>query len=144
MHHKFLFVSAAALSWLFTTACPVIAQGTTAFVYQGQLHDTGTNANGTYTMIFNLYDAVTNGNQVGSVITNNPALINGLFTANLDFGAAFDGTARWLEITVASDILSPRVQVLASPYALYSTTSGNAGSSAYATEAGHAGTAATA
>ncbi len=27
-----------------------VAQGTTAFTYQGQLHDNGTNANGTYTM----------------------------------------------------------------------------------------------
>jgi hypothetical protein len=27
-------------------------QGSTAFTYQGQLHDSGTNANGAYTMIF--------------------------------------------------------------------------------------------
>jgi hypothetical protein len=41
----------------------VAAQGTTAFTYQGQLRDGGTNANGAYTMIFKLYDAVTSGNQ---------------------------------------------------------------------------------
>jgi hypothetical protein len=35
------------------------AQGTTAFTYQGQLHDGGTNANGSYTMMFKLYDAGT-------------------------------------------------------------------------------------
>ena len=33
------------------------AQGTTAFTYQGQLQDGGTNANGAYTMIFKLCDA---------------------------------------------------------------------------------------
>ena len=50
------------------------AQGTTAFTYQGQLRDGGTNANGAYTMIFKLYDASTNGNQIGTTITNNLTL----------------------------------------------------------------------
>src|SRR5438552_17135394 len=81
-------------------AAPLLyAQGTTAFTYQGQLRDGGTNASGTYTMIFKLYDAVTNGIQIGSAVTNSPTLANGLFTLNLDFGAgAFNGAARWLEI----------------------------------------------
>lgn len=100
------------------------AQGTTAFTYQGQLHDGGTNANGTYTMIFKLYDAVTSGNQIGSTITTSPTLANGLFSVNLDFGNAFDGTARWLDITVTNggvaQTLSPRVQLLPTPYALFS------------------------
>src|SRR6266581_3187358 len=64
-----------------------IAQQTTAFTYQGQLRDGGTNANGTYTMIFKLYDAATSGNQIGSAITNSATLANGLFTVDLDFGA---------------------------------------------------------
>ena len=100
------------------------AQGTTAFTYQGQLHDVGTNANGTYTMIFKLYDTVSTGNQIGSGITNTPTLANGLFTVNLDFGAgAFNGSARWLDITVTNggvtQELSPRVQVLPAPYAQF-------------------------
>jgi hypothetical protein len=100
------------------------AQGTTAFTYQGQLRDGGTNANGVYTMIFKLYDAYTNGNQIGAPITNSPGLFNGLFSVNLDFGAgAFNGNARWLGITVTNgpttQTLWPRVQVLPSPYALY-------------------------
>lgn len=106
------------------------AQGTTAFTYQGQLHDSGTNANGNYAMIFALYDAGTNGNQIGSPITTSATLANGLFSVNLDFGAgAFSGTARWLDITVtnggAAQTLSPRVQVLPVPYALYAGTAGN-------------------
>jgi hypothetical protein len=102
----------------------IAAQGTTAFTYQGQLRDYGTNANGAYTMIFKLYDASTNGNQIGAPIANSPNLFNGLFSVNLDFGAvAFNGNARWLGITVTNgattETLWPRVQVLPSPYALF-------------------------
>ena len=102
----------------------VAAQGTTAFTYQGQLRDGGTNANGAYTMIFKLYDASTNGNQIGVAVTNNPNLFNGLFSVNLDFGAGvFNGSARWLDITVTNgpttETLWPRVQVLPAPYAQF-------------------------
>jgi hypothetical protein len=102
----------------------VAAQGTTAFTYQGQLRDGGTNANGAYTMIFKLYDALASGNQIGTTLTNSPTLFNGLFTVNLDFGAgAFNGSARWLDITITNgpttQTLSPRVQVLPSPYAQF-------------------------
>ncbi len=99
------------------------AQGTTAFTYQGQLHDGGTNANGAYTMIFKLYDAATSGNQIGSTLTTNPTLANGLFTVDLDFGGVFNGSARWLDITVTNggttQELSPRVPVLPTPYAQF-------------------------
>jgi len=116
-----------ALTFL-TIVNRVVAQGTTAFTYQGQLHDGGTNANGAYTMTFKLYDAVTNGNQIGSAITNSPTLANGLFTVSLDFGAGpfTNGAARWLDITVTnggtSQILSPRVSIAPVPYALYAMT----------------------
>ena len=116
-------------AWIVAVACVFstgqsLAQQTTAFTYQGQLHDGGTNANGTYMMIFKLYDAVTNGNQISGSITNSPALGNGLFSVNLDFGVgAFNGSARWLDITITNggvtQELSPRVEVLPTPYALY-------------------------
>jgi hypothetical protein len=74
-------------------------------------------------MVFKLYDAVTTGNQIGSTITTSPTLANGLFSVNLDFGAgAFNGSARWLDITVSNGVaqtLSPRVQVLPAPYAQF-------------------------
>jgi len=109
---------------LFGSIHQSVAQGTTAFTYQGQLRDGGTNANGAYTMIFKLYDSVTSGTQIGTAITNSPTLFNGLFTVNLDFGAgAFNGSARWLDITVTNgpttQTLWPRVQVLPSPYAQF-------------------------
>src|SRR5205807_1790263 len=96
-------VLVAAASTLFTAFDPAVGQGTSAFTYQGQLRDGGTNAKGTYTMIFKLYDAVTSGNQIGSDITNSPTLGNGLFSVNLDFGAgAFNGSGRWLDITITN------------------------------------------
>src|ERR1035437_6537265 len=89
-----LFVVLALLAGIHQAA----AQGTTAFTYQGQLRDGGTNANGAYTMIFKLYDAATSTNQIGSTITTSATLANGLFSVNLDFGAVpFNGSARWLD-----------------------------------------------
>ena len=105
------------------------AQQTTAFTYQGQLRDGGTNANGTYGLTFKLFNAVTGGNQVGGTLTDSALLVNGLFSVNLDFGSVFDGDGRWLDITVqagasAPETLAPRVQVLPTPYALYATMAG--------------------
>src|ERR1039458_2618480 len=111
-----LFIALALLAGIHQAA----AQGTTAFTYQGQLHDGGTNANGAYTMIFKLYDAATSGNPIGTN-TSSPTLANGLFSVNLDFGSAFNGSARWLDITITNggttQTLTPRVQLLPAPYA---------------------------
>ncbi len=106
------------------------AQGSTAFTYQGQIQDTGTNANGTYTMVFQLYDAASGGNQIGGPNTNTITLVNGLFSVNLDFGAgAFGGTPRWLDITIQnggdSEELTPRVQILPTPYAQFASVAGS-------------------
>lgn len=120
-----------AFAGLSLSASTAFAQGTTAFTYQGQLRDGGTNANGAYTMIFALCDSASGGNQIGGMITNSATLANGLFTVNLDFGAgAFDGNARWLDITVQSgndsETLAPRVQVLPAPYAICAATANTA------------------
>jgi|GEM_PF-1776043 len=101
----------------------------TAFAYQGQLRDGGTNANGSYTMIFKLYDAVSGGSQVGNAITNNTTLVNGIFSVSLDFGSTvFDGGSRWLDTTVikgaTTETLSPRAQLLPTPYSIYAANAG--------------------
>ncbi len=117
------------------------AQGTTAFTYQGQLHDTGTNANGTYTMVFKLYDALSGGNLTGGPLTNSATLVNGLFSVNLDFGNAFAGAARWLDITVTNggttETLSPRVQLLPSPYALSAANASSVGNGEWSMSVGN-------
>jgi len=95
----------------------------TAFTYQGQLKKNGSPVNGNCDFQFSLWDAAgsgsppTGGNLIGSPQTKTGiAVINGLFTAQLDFGAgAFQGDARWLQVRVRCPagsgdytILSPR------------------------------------
>jgi hypothetical protein len=139
--HRWLFAGIVAATCIFS-AGQSSAQQTTAFTYQGQLHDGGTNANGAYTMVFALYDSASGGNQIGSSSTNSLTLANGLFTVNLDFGAnAFNGSARWLDITVTSgtttQTLSPRVQMLPAPYAIYSASAANLASGTWNASVGN-------
>ncbi len=89
------------------------------FTYQGMLKENGNPANGTFSMTFKLYDAPTGGNQIGSTITRNVRVENGLFTETLDFGAVWNGADRYLEITVGSTVLSPRVKINPVPYASF-------------------------
>src|SRR5688572_14592100 len=102
-----------------------------AFTYQGQLSDGLNRASGFYDFTFALYDAASLGNQVGDAIQiDGVPVSNGVFTVTLDFGSAFNGNARWLEIHVRTNlaadavILSPRQPMRATPYALFSRTSG--------------------
>lgn len=106
-------------------AVPAVETGT-AFTYQGQLTENGSPANGPYDFSFLLYDALTGGAQVGaSIVVPDVTVGEGLFTVEIDFGEAFEGQARWLEIAVrpgdsSNDYttLSPRQPLTAAPYAL--------------------------
>ena len=98
----------------------------TAFTYQVQLKDDGKPVNGACDFEFELYDASSDGNQVGSTVsTNGVEVVNGLFTVSVDFGEdCISGDARWLEIAarVPPDtlftVLSPRQELRPTPYAL--------------------------
>ena len=69
------------------------AQGT-AFTYQGRLNNGANPTTGIYDLRFTIYDAVTNGSVVAGPLTNAATgVTNGLFTATLDFGSVFNGTA---------------------------------------------------
>jgi hypothetical protein len=139
---------AVTLLGLLFAAGAVPAQ-TTTFTYQGRFNDGGTAANGTYDMQFKLFDNATvgSGSQLGSTITNGAVNVsNGVFTVQLDFGAAaFPGANRFVEIGVrlagASDpytVLSPRQQLTSTPYAIRagtSTTADSATSALIATNA---------
>ncbi len=106
----------------------------TAFIYQGNLQQSGVAANGLFDIQASLWDAVTNGTQKGTTQTFTAvAVTNGLFTLSPDFGAGvFDGTARWLELDVRTNgigsyvALNPRQPVTATPYALEALNSLNA------------------
>ncbi|HUU96278.1 MAG TPA: tail fiber domain-containing protein [Phycisphaerae bacterium] len=99
----------------------------TAFTYQGQLKQAGSPANGPYDFAFLLYDHSEFGDQVGDTFfVEDVDVLGGLFTARIDFGDVFDGTALWLEIRVRPGDsggtytpLWPRQELTAAPYALY-------------------------
>jgi hypothetical protein len=103
----------------------------TVFTYQGRLMDADVAADGIYDFEFRLYN--TNdpcvGNQQGSTVeVNDLDVINGYFTAELDFGSdVFNGDRVWLGISVrpgdSNDVftsLIPRQEVTPTPYALHS------------------------
>ena len=103
------------------------------FTYQGRLTDGGGPASAVYDIRFILYDADAGGSQVGPTVEkDNLTVSNGLFSTELDFGAAaFDGNARWLEISIrpgasagAYTVLSPRQPVNPVPYASYAKNVG--------------------
>jgi len=112
----------------------------TAFSYQGRLIDANSAAEGLYDLQFKLFDDpnVILGMQLGSAIDlNDLDIIDGYFAIGLDFGDGdpnvFNGAARWLEMAVrpgdSNDvndfvILSPRQQLMPSPYAIYAETAG--------------------
>ena len=109
----------------------------TAFTYQGRLIDANNSADGLYDFQFKLFDAVSDGNQLG--LDGNIAevdVIDGYFTAELDFGSVFDSNAAWLDIGVRPGelgdpnlytSLSPRQLIAPMPYALYAKTAGSGG-----------------
>ena len=112
---------------------PQAANGT-AFIYQGRLTDGGAAANGAYDFRFILYDAAVGGAQIGSIVSKDDVVVSaGLFTATLDFGGVFNGTALFLDIAVRPGAssglyttLSPRQALTPAPYAHYATTAGSA------------------
>jgi hypothetical protein len=105
------------------------------FTYQGQLVKNGEGVTAECRMAFRLFDAQSEGNAIGNEQVIDPVTVaGGAFTVVLNgqnqFGAAaFDGQERWLQIAVrcpgdAGDVTLPRQRLTASPYALYSLSTG--------------------
>src|SRR5262249_10352672 len=113
---------------LAVAASPAQTAVGTAITYQGQLKSSGSPANGSFNMDFKLFDAATAGNQVGPTLqfdgsSGNPppvTVVDGSFTIQLDFTVSpyTDNQARWLEIQIDGQALSPRQLLTASPFAL--------------------------
>jgi len=114
----------------------------TAFTYQGQLKQGGVPVTDTCDFQFTLWNAEAGGRQAGSsgcggastIVRPDVSVTNGLFTVPLNFGCpedtsggepgAFNGDARWLEVSVDCDgsgptKLSPRQPIAPTPYALH-------------------------
>src|SRR5579863_6898220 len=93
--------TAVAVACVVAGAFSARAQSTVV-TYQGRLAQNGAAANGTFDLKFSLFDAVTNGNQIGGTVEMaTVAVTNGLFTVGIDFGPVFSGTNYWLDIAVA-------------------------------------------
>jgi hypothetical protein len=89
--------------------------------------DANSPAEGLYDFQFEAYDDAATGTQQGSTVSKDDVdVIDGHFTAILDFGSGiFTGDARWLQISIsladANDFvtLNPRQELTPTPYALY-------------------------
>ncbi len=135
------------LSSVLTASPPVWGQSAlgTAFTYQGRLTDGGGPANASYDMRFELFGVALGGTAIGTTVGSggvNPVVVTaGLFTASLDFGVAFSGARRWLEIGIRPagspgpyTVLTPRQELTPSPNALYAGSAGTIGGIACATD----------
>lgn len=103
----------------------VVFSQTTEFVYQGQLQNLGTPANGSFDFEFLLFDTPAGPNQVGPLLMRNGIIVaSGGFSVKLDFGSSFPGPARFIEIHVrqtgggAFTPLTPRQLVGSAPYSI--------------------------
>jgi hypothetical protein len=110
---------------------PQATSVTNEFTYQGQLKANGVPVNGFCDFVFTVWDAASGGTQPDPAPApqQNVQVTNGVFTIpNLYFAEwTFDGSARWLEISVkcptgipgaSYTTLAPRQPLTATPYAL--------------------------
>jgi hypothetical protein len=110
--------------------CPsLFAQGT-AFSFESQLPNNV--PDGHHSIRFQLANSATGANYIGIAITNDVMVKGGEFSTTLDFGNVFDGSPRWVEISVARnfnkrffEVVTPRVELLPVPYAIFANTASN-------------------
>src|SRR5580765_1271989 len=148
---KMLVILSTSLKYLSLLVTLMLFSGaalaqTSSCTYQGKLTDASVAANGAYDFTFRLYDALTGGSQVGSDITaDDVAVTDGIFTVNLDFGAAAftNGAPRFLEISVrpgvstgAYTMLSPRQAITSAPHSIKSLSADNAATAGNASQLG--------
>lgn len=130
----YAFVLVVALSLIGSLSASAQGSGPQAsslgntITFQGHLKDGSTPGEGNYDFQFKLFDSSSGGSQWGSTLEKGDIPVSvGVFTVQLDFGAAYRGQALWLEVGVrtgnstgAYTVLSPRQELTAAPYANYS------------------------
>lgn len=102
------------------------------FVFQGQLNDEGSPATGIYDLEFVLYAMDIGGAQIGPTVTlEDQQVTQGQFSVEIDFGDVFDGSERWIEISVRGGDsidpfteLAPRAKIGNSPQASFASRAG--------------------
>jgi len=122
------FISPLALALALATTQSLAAPLGTGFTYQGELQVSGTPANGAFDFEFTLFDATTDGTELGATIdVQDVTVTDGIFSVELDFDATpFAGDQLWIDIAVRNGTsnggytgLLPRQKLTATPYALH-------------------------
>jgi hypothetical protein len=123
------------LAMMLALVChPAMAE--TTISYQGHLKQGGSAHDGTVSMNFSLWDGPSGSSQVGSTITQNVAVADGLFQVELDFGHVFATGQRWLQVEVGGTVLDPRQRVTAAPVAVYALSAPGDGNGSHWTLSG--------
>jgi hypothetical protein len=128
-------VGAVLAGWMLMHAAHATG---TAFTYQGALKVAGAPANGSYDLRFDVYDTSGGPSPIAGsapVLVDNVLVVDGVFTAQLDFGASvFTGGPVFLEVGVREaaaggpgnftgfSALTPRQPVTPTPYAVQAQT----------------------
>ncbi len=120
-----------ALAAVSAVACIAVAQSNTSFTYQGSLNFQGQPYTGTADFRFLLWTAPQDGSTPWAPADRYSVDVSaGVFTTELDFGAAAFSDSRWLEIQVRTPAwggqgspgpfvtLAPRQAVTRSPYSI--------------------------
>ncbi|PYS91649.1 MAG: hypothetical protein DMF62_02140 [Acidobacteria bacterium] len=138
-------VQKAVLTVLFAAIflIPGVHAQTTSISYQGSLSVSNAPANGSFDFEFKLFDSLAGPTQVGSTVTRTTVNVaNGTFAVSLDFGGgAFNGSNRFLEVSArpagvgSYTPLTPRSQILSTPYAIKANLADSSISSSTATNA---------
>jgi hypothetical protein len=128
---KITVLCVAVFAWLVVGSDVRAEPIGTALTYQGQLKHLGVPVTGPVDFEFSIWTAETGGSRLEVVGPRTLNLVDGLFTAQIDFGdSAFTGDARWLEVRLKSPAgtqatLSPRQPITPAPYALKAKQAGD-------------------
>ncbi len=101
--------------------------------YQGKLTDNnGYPLDGTYGIVFKIYDVVTGGTEIWTQTINPVTVTHGHFNVILSNGItnAFSGDTRYIGLTVpaiSATEISPRQQILSTPFAIRADYASSAG-----------------
>lgn len=115
------------------TAATAGAQGAPTVVgFTARVDNMGVPLTGTHSFVFRLYDAPTNGTLLWTETHGTLTVNNGLVTVDLGLqtpldGAVFNGTTRYLDVTVDMTALTPRLSVQSVPYAVRAGTASRLG-----------------
>lgn len=124
---------AAGLLVLLVSAATAIA-APTRITFSGRLTTSTGPVTGAVNLTFKLFDGATGGTEVWTETRNGIGAQDGLVfvelgeTTTLD-EAVFDGPRKFLEITVGTEILTPRLTINSVPYAISATSADTLGGS---------------